>query len=633
MIRLPIAAKLTLSFLIIILFTSVVFTIVGIYLIRDRILSDARDKLRYDLDTAREIYLEKLNHVHDAVRSAANMSCVSEALKTGNQQYAVDCLTITKIGEGLDILTITDEFGNVVVRTSNMNVIGDDRSNDEIIRQVLDTQAPVFGTMIIKSEDLKRESPVLAEYVMSKSGQGDDGMILASAVPVFDSDFSLMGVIFGAILLNSNVDIVDEIRQSVFHNLRYKGKDIGVASIFQNNVGISTYIKDQDGSRSVGDLVSEDIYNQVVGEQRRWIGHDRIGNNWYISAYEPIKDINYDTAGILHIGILEQRYLDIIDQTTIAFLGITILVSILAFGFAYYISRRISIPINKLVTASREVADGNFDAGVDLKSVPNDELGELALSFNAMAAALQERDEKIKEFTKSKIMESEKLAMIGQLSANVAHELNNPMQGVVTYAHLLLEKMPEETDNRRYVQKIVNQADRCKNIIRGLLDFARQQKPDITLSDINIVLNDCLSLVENQAIFHNIQITKDFDAKLPNIYIDPSQIERVFINIIINAAEAMETIGKLHLETRHKADNDFVEIRITDSGPGIPAEDFKRIFDPFYTTKDVGHGTGLGLAISYGIIKEHNGDIFVESELGKGTTFVIRLPVKLKVNV
>jgi two-component system NtrC family sensor kinase len=165
------------------------------------------------------------------------------------------------------------------------------------------------------------------------------------------------------------------------------------------------------------------------------------------------------------------------------------------------------------------------------------------------------------------------------------------------------------------------------------LDFARQQKPDITLSDINIVLNDCLSLVENQAIFHNIQITKDFDAKLPNIYIDPSQIERVFINIIINAAEAMETIGKLHLETRHKADNDFVEIRITDSGPGIPAEDFKRIFDPFYTTKDVGHGTGLGLAISYGIIKEHNGDIFVESELGKGTTFVIRLPVKLKVNV
>lgn len=367
MIRVPIAAKLTLGFIIIILFTSVVFTIVGTILIRDRILSDARDKLRYDLDTAREIYLEKLNHINNIVRSAANTSCVYEALQTGNQQYAVDCLTIAKIGEGLDILTVTDKFGNVVIRTSNMNVIGDDRSNDEIIRDVLDTQAPVFGTMIINDEDIKRESPALAENIMLNSDQKKEGMILISAAPVFDADLSIMGVIYGAILLNSNIDIVDNIRETVFHNLRYKGKDIGVASIFQDKVGISTYIKDQDGSRAIGTSISEDIYNQVVGEQRRWIGRDNIGDSWYISAYEPIKDINYNTSGILHIGVLEQRYLDVIDQTTIAFLGITILVSIAALSFAYFISRRISIPINKLVTASREVADGNFETRVDLK--------------------------------------------------------------------------------------------------------------------------------------------------------------------------------------------------------------------------------------------------------------------------
>ncbi len=142
-----------------------------------------------------------------------------------------------------------------------------------------------------------------------------------------------------------------------------------------------------------------------------------------------------------------------------------------------------------------------------------------------------------------------------------------------------------------------------------------------------------MSLVENQAIFHNIEITKEFEAKLPSIYIDPSQIERVFINIIINAAEAMETIGHLHLETSYETDDEFVEIRITDSGPGIPEEDLKEIFDPFYTTKDVGHGTGLGLAISYGIVKEHNGDIRVKSILGKGTTFIVKLPVKLAVQV
>ena len=115
------------------------------------------------------------------------------------------------------------------------------------------------------------------------------------------------------------------------------------------------------------------------------------------------------------------------------------------------------------------------------------------------------------------------------------------------------------------------------------------------------------------------------------IYIDPSQIERVFMNIIINAAEAMETIGHLQLKTSYETNDEFVEIRISDSGPGIPEEDFRRIFDPFYTTKDVGHGTGLGLAISYGIIKEHNGNIIVESKLGKGTTFILNLPVKLEI--
>jgi two-component system NtrC family sensor kinase len=277
-----------------------------------------------------------------------------------------------------------------------------------------------------------------------------------------------------------------------------------------------------------------------------------------------------------------------------------------------------------LASATKQIEEGNLDAEVEITS--SDELGELAETFNAMGSALKERDKQLKEYTQRKIMESERLAIIGQIAANVAHELNNPLQGIVTYSHLLLEKMTNENSTTDSLNKIVIQANRCRDIIRGLLDFSRQRKPDKTVCDINSVIDQCVSLIENQALFHNIQITKRFGEDLPMVSVDPSQMQQVFMNMIINAAEAMEESGQLNLATKYDPGEELFEIEITDTGQGIPEENLKRLFDPFFTTKDVGHGTGLGLAISYGIIKEHKGTIAVESELDKGTTFRIKLP-------
>jgi two-component system NtrC family sensor kinase len=174
----------------------------------------------------------------------------------------------------------------------------------------------------------------------------------------------------------------------------------------------------------------------------------------------------------------------------------------------------------------------------------------------------------------------------------------------------------------------VAQADRCTKIIRGLLDFSRQLKPQKQPSDINALMEDCLSLVETQALFHNIEVVKRLHKALPRIVMDPSQIQQVFMNMIINAAEAMGGSGKLTVRTRFAHSGDLaVAVDFTDTGQGISTENMDRIFDPFFTTKEVGHGTGLGLAISYGIIKEHNGSVSVESEPGRGTTFTVRLPV------
>jgi len=637
--RIPIATKLILSFLLIITIISVVFIIVGIELISNRIVTEAQDRVRTDLNAAREIYLGELSHVNDVVRFTAERFFLKDALLSGNIEQAADELIRVKERERLDILTITDRSGNVLLRTSNLNLSGDSQAHDKLIKAVLVRQAPVASTIIVPAEDLRKESPLLAEKAYFKfidtprarvrpETEETAGMMLKAAAPIFDYQNNLVGIIYGGVLLNRNFDIVDKIKQTVFQDVQYDGKDIGTATIFQDDVRISTNVKDEYGSRAIGTRAAEEVYNRVVKEGEPWIGRAFVVTAWYITAYEPIRDIGNQIIGILYVGILEQKYVDIQRQTILIFLAITLMGALIAITISYLISRKISESVKTLVSASREITQGNLDTRVEI--VSNDELQELADAFNLMASALKERDEKLKEFATKKIMESERLALIGQLAANVAHELNNPLQGIVTYSYLLLERMPSGDSSRESIQKIVTQANRCIDIIRGLLDFARQRRPYKRLSNVNSILQECVSLVEDQALFHNIQIIKDFKEDLPMVVIDPSQIQQVFMNLIINAAEAMEGGGRLTLATRFDPVKEFIEVEFTDTGHGISEENMGRLFDPFFTTKETGHGVGLGLAISYGIIKRHEGTISVESEVGKGTTFIIRLPVTAK---
>ncbi len=631
-----IATKLILGFLLIIVITSAVFIVVGIQLIGDRIVSEAQERVRTDLNSAREIYLNYLGKISDEIRFVSDRTFVRDGSVYRDRTKLAEKLVVTREREKLDVLVITDQVGTVLLRTTNPDLFGDNRSHDEIVRWVLQKREPVASTSIISADDLRKESPRLAEKAYFKfiytpkarvreEQEETSGLMLKAAAPIFDFDNKFVGVAYGGVLLNRNFQIVDKIKQTVFQNVVYKGKDIGTATIFLDDLRVSTNVKNEDGSRAIGTRAAEDVYNLVVKEGKPWVGRAYVVNNWYITAYEPIRDINNKIIGILYVGILEEKYVDIKSRTTLVFLAITLMGALVSMALSYFIARKISGSVKKLAIASREIAHGNLDAKVEIKS--NDELRELADTFNLMASALKKRDEQLKDFARKKIMESERLAIVGQLAADVAHEINNPLQGIVAYSHLLLEKMPSEDSKRESIQKIVTQANRCTEIIRGLLDFSRQRKPQKRSSDVNSILQECVSLVENQALFHNIQVTKDFKENLPRIVIDPSQMQQVFMNIIINAAEAMDGNGQLTLATRLEPVEECIEVEFTDTGHGISEDNSERIFDPFFTTKEVGHGTGLGLAISYGIVKEHKGTISVESEVGKGTTFVVRLPV------
>ena len=225
--------------------------------------------------------------------------------------------------------------------------------------------------------------------------------------------------------------------------------------------------------------------------------------------------------------------------------------------------------------------------------------------------------------THLQLVNSEKLASLGKLAAGIAHEINNPLGGILIYSSLMIENLDEDDAKRQDLARIVIEAERCKEIVKSLLEFARQSEPKTEPVDINRAIIDGLFFLENQAFFHNIQIIKKLNQSLPLACGNSSQVKQVFMNIIVNAAEAMHGNGTLTISTSFNQEKKSILIEFTDTGEGIPEENLSRIFDPFFTTKEVGKGTGLGLSTSYGIMEGLGGKIGVKSTVGVGTTFTI----------
>ena len=231
------------------------------------------------------------------------------------------------------------------------------------------------------------------------------------------------------------------------------------------------------------------------------------------------------------------------------------------------------------------------------------------------------------EKTQIQLLQAEKMTSLGKLAAGVAHQLNNPLGGIILYTQLLLEEYDLNEKVREDLNRVLKDAKRCRDTVRELLEFTRQTRHLIQPHDINHAISRTLFLVENHTIFQNIEIVKDFAPSLPPLSVDIQQINHMFMNIFFNATQAMEGKGKMIIKTYRLPGRERIGIEITDSGAGISAEDLPHIFEPFFTTKDEGQGTGLGLSLVYGIIENHGGTIKAVSNLSEGTTFTIELPI------
>jgi two-component system NtrC family sensor kinase len=258
------------------------------------------------------------------------------------------------------------------------------------------------------------------------------------------------------------------------------------------------------------------------------------------------------------------------------------------------------------------------------------------LLVEARAAAAAEREqaaERAKAYRELKtlqarLIQSEKMSSLGRMAASVAHEINNPLGAIVVYSHLLLENTPEDFPGRGNLQKIVREATRCRDIVRGLLDFARPGAGARQTADLNAVVRAAHDLLRGQAVFRQIDVALDLSPTPVETVCDSSQVQQAFTNFLANAAEAINGPGGITIRSWRDASRKTAAVSFTDTGCGIPQADMERIFEPFFTTKQGGHGTGLGLAIAYGIVERHGGTIKVESLPGEGTTFTVHLPAQ-----
>lgn len=609
------------------------------YTVINRYLKEAQDaRVGRDMNLAEAFYDLKLNDIRSMAGrlSASRTIRYNVAAASQDESQAIRILEESIDNELQNLPPSTKRFV-IVTDARGFSVAGQvlaenqyrpalrhtDWSSLPIIAAALNSGQIQSGTEVIPAETLRWvgldeqaripliDTPMAAPQLYDPR-EGTAGLVIASVAPIFSDDQVIGSVLVGH-LLNRDFTLVDRIKEVA---------EVDTATIFFGDWRVSTNVLDADGNRAIGTRLSKEVYDQVLVKGQEFTGPAYVVNQWYISRYRPLHDHAGHITGILYVGAKQSRF----QQLVVSFLRQVVLIAISALLMAALIAipvtYLISHPLTILARATRQVAEGDWTVRVSGEGYQ--EMHILAESFNTMIENLKE--------TQEQLVQKEKLASVGQLAAGVAHEINNPLGSVLLYADILhKETPPENVQQRADLEMIINEATRCKAIVNDLLNFSRQNEVLAQETDLNALLRELAEEVSRLELYQKVKVVQDLDPNLPVIQADPLQLRQVFLNLMNNAAEAMPDGGTLTLRTRRDPANGQVIAEVQDTGVGIPPENMKKIFTPFFTTKPIGKGTGLGLAIIYGIVKMHRGQISVQSEVGKGTTFTITLRERLPV--
>jgi two-component system, NtrC family, sensor kinase len=635
-LRSNIRFKLVVSLLSIVFLAGTLSIVVGLNVINKNIIREAYDAVRTSLAATNELYQEEIENRSRIIQYLARTPEIVRATAGRDRTALFEKLVQIKREFEFDIVNVVNADGMILVRANNDQAFGDSMAGYRTIQDVQKTRAPSAGTGVLDFESIAREGRELADRTAIKiiptserrpppSPVEDRAMVIKIAAPILSGE-RLEGILYAAVLLNNNFGFIDRFKRLVFKDEKIGGVEVGTTTLFLGDIRVATNVVDSAGRRAIGTQVSDEVYEGVVVEGRDWLGEAMVVGRWYISGYTPIYDFDGRILGMLYNGVLKEKFDVIVRNTTISFLMVILLATLLALAISVYLINLYTKPVKRIIDASTEMALGFYNR-IEVDPHGDEDARNLSRAFNGMVDAIEERDRRLKEQAEQTILKSEKLASIGRLASGIAHEINNPLTGVLTYSSLLLKDL-KDTKHAEDLKVIREETLRCRTIVQGILNFAREDKPEKSLADINALIEDSLKILERHVHFQNVEIVKALDPAVPPVNVNGGEIRAVINNLAMNAADAMPDGGRLTIATRADEGAGAVVITVADTGAGISKENVGRIFDPFFTTKERGKGTGLGLAMVYGVIARHGGAIDVRSEVGKGAEFTIRLPLQ-----
>ncbi|HMM87662.1 sensor histidine kinase [Bradyrhizobium sp.] len=561
---------------------------------------------------------------------------------------------------GLDFLYLMDAGGKVIASSPAFK--GTPRADWPIITSALSGQSPSTGIDIFTNAELAAISPDLAERarldlvptpnaVPTDRNAETHGMVVHAASRATAPGGGPAALV-GGILLNQNLEFIDTINDLVYQAASLPEGSKGTATLFLDDVRISTNVRLFEGRRALGTRVSAAVRSAVLGEGHTWLDSAFVVNDWYISAYEPLVDTYGQRVGMLYVGFLQKPFDDAKLETlliiALAFIAITAATVPIFLRWA----QSIFMPLERVTATIGEVESGNLSARTKLRA-SGDEIGRVAFHLDTLLDQIQERDRQLREWneelntrvrertrdlelanlkleaTTKQLIMSEKLAAIGEITAGVAHEINNPIAVMQGNLDVIRSVIGDEVEKAKVEFRLVDeQIHRISQIVTKLLQFARPEEYAgyVERHAPGAVVADCLPLVQHLLNKTDISVERE-DRASRLVLMNRTELQQVLINLIVNAIHAMPEGGRLTLRS-YDADRDGVSgitIEVADTGIGIDADVVEKVFDPFFTTKRR-EGTGLGLSISQTLIKRQRGQIVVESEVGRGSTFRVWLP-------
>ncbi|MCF6193934.1 MAG: cache domain-containing protein [Kangiellaceae bacterium] len=580
------------------------------------------------------------------------------ALESGNQQSVINQVGLLRERIGFSFLKV-EQIDN------KFNILKN-RRNSSALLAALNGRASA-GVEIYSAQELKIEDENLFELVQlplvktprarpSERTLEDRAMVIRALYPVKDSRGKVVALLDGGVLLNGNFRFVDAIRDLAYGEGSLPKGSIGTVTVFLEDVRISTNVPLNKGERALGTRVSNEVRTKVLDQGIKWIDRAFVVNDWYVSSYEPIIDIDGKRVGMLYAGFLEKPFRDALWSAlavlVLMFLGLMLLSAWAAIRGA----RKIFNPIEKMSDVVHSTQEGGAKRVGLIES--QDELGTLSHEFDDMLDQLQVRSQEIQNWadsledkvelrtaelkkknkdlensiqllrqTRQQLVVAEKLAALGELTAGVAHEINNPTAVMLGNLDVMVAELGDNAEPvQQEIDLVIEQIYRIRDIINRLLQYAHPDEYSGYISSIRVdsVVMDTLKLVSH--LRNESKFSIDTDLKADQVVeINPQELQQVLVNLLVNAIHALpDNDGHIVIKTRNWK-NKGVVLSVIDNGKGIAEESLKQIFNPFFSTKGQGEGTGLGLSISYGLVRRYGGNITAESELGKGSNFSVWL--------